>query len=289
MVSRRFRRTSAMGARARRVVRRRCVVARCPRPCLRLGAARLARAVRAVVESLHRPLLRALQPAVRRQRRRAPGRVADALCELARPRRNHRRSRCSVDERRPGGDQPRAGPRGCRIRADAARPASGVQARNARSAGRARRRPASGAGIDARSVAAGAGDGTDRSQRARPCRSGGSGQPRCAGARRAAGWLSRRRSSRRAGVAAGAAANDPAGRTAGAAATPLRRRACRARRHRPLLSRGRCPHPCRRYRHAVPPVAVPAPMPQPVAPALSQRGAPVRAGVPNSGPNDRPN
>jgi hypothetical protein len=40
------------------------------------------------------------------------------------------------------------------------------------------------------------GDGTDRSQRARPCRSDGNGQPRCAGARRATGWLSHRRSSR---------------------------------------------------------------------------------------------
>ena len=39
----------------------------------------------------------------------------------------------------------------------------------------------------------------------------------------------------------------------------------------------------------MPPVAVPVPVPQPVAPASPQRGAPVRTGVPNAGPNDRPN
>lgn len=191
MVPRRLRRTSGVGAGSRRMVRRRLVVARPAWPSLRLGAARLGRAVRAVVESLQRPLFRPLQPAVCRQRRRAPGRAADALCQLAGTRRNHRGSGFGAQKRRPRGDQPRAGPRGSVTRVDAARAAATVHAGRAGSARYPRCRTAPSTRIDARGVQENGRNATERSQYARARRSGRSGRSRHACTHGAAGCFSR--------------------------------------------------------------------------------------------------
>src|SRR5206468_11082303 len=92
LVSGRVRCAAVVGAGARRVVWRQRLglfgIVR--RTGLWLGAARLARALRAVVARVHVELLRALQPTLRGERGGTAQRAADAFRELVGSRRHHR-------------------------------------------------------------------------------------------------------------------------------------------------------------------------------------------------------
>ena len=344
MVPRRFRRTSAMGARARRVVRRRPVVVRSSHGPV-YGWVPLGWREPFV------PSVESLRPtaATRATTGRTPSASPSAGTRRRRIMRtgvspaDHRRFRCSVDGRRSVAGQSRC--RSARMPDSRRRCSLGLRRSSpTRPFGRPCGPPAASGAQHRRSKRRGwLDDRTDRSQALAPVAPAGTASRGAPGARRAAGWLSLPAQVPRAGATAPAVApggSSPAvaaepraplriddghvvlpptsrpgaaGGRRGAGSPPASERALRTvpprtarwpyrrRCRNPLRLRAcrtRCPQPVAAPRSLptvppvsspVPPVAVPVPVPQPVAPASSQRGAPVRPAPPNPGPNDRPN
>ena len=262
---------------------------------LRLGAARLARAVRPVVAPLLGPLLGALQPALCGQRRRASRRAADALCELARAGRPYRGARCHARwQARPSRPIAIAVPlamlrRRC-ARPPAVKPATpvrpAVRSRPVRCRHRRRRstslahrlrplqRRSRGALAPAAPMADGAG-GLPATPSVRGAGTGGGARGRCAGSRAATHRRRRITSLQRLVVCTDGTAALPSGRSARRRCLRGRRR-CRShpRRQRPSRPR-RC---CRRLsqrrrcrmsshqpalRRREPPSSLPTPVPPP--------------------------